>query len=57
MLKDRRVHWIYKLGDEEPTSLSVDEDIGEQFVTITINRSGLSSGRAGFAPSGGVPWS
>uniref|UniRef100_A0A8C9UHG8 Laminin subunit alpha-5 n=1 Tax=Serinus canaria TaxID=9135 RepID=A0A8C9UHG8_SERCA len=38
VLKDRRVHWIYKLGDEEPTSLSVDEDIGEQFVTITINR-------------------
>uniref|UniRef100_A0A8C3D6A6 Laminin subunit alpha 5 n=1 Tax=Corvus moneduloides TaxID=1196302 RepID=A0A8C3D6A6_CORMO len=31
------VHWIYKLGDEEPTSLSVDEDIGEQFVTISIN--------------------
>ncbi|KAF2978342.1 hypothetical protein EK904_004374 [Melospiza melodia maxima] len=39
VLKDRRVHWIYKLGDEEPTSLSVDEDIGEQFVTISINRS------------------
>uniref|UniRef100_A0A8C3MQ95 Laminin subunit alpha-5 n=1 Tax=Geospiza parvula TaxID=87175 RepID=A0A8C3MQ95_GEOPR len=38
VLKDRRVHWIYKLGDEEPTSLSVDEDIGEQFVTISINR-------------------
>lgn len=38
VLKDQRVHWIYKLGDEEPTSLSVDEDIGEQFVTISINR-------------------
>ncbi|RMB95824.1 hypothetical protein DUI87_27938 [Hirundo rustica rustica] len=38
VLKDHRVHWIYKLGDEEPTSLSVDEDIGEQFVTISINR-------------------
>uniref|UniRef100_A0A8D2NNY2 Laminin subunit alpha 5 n=1 Tax=Zosterops lateralis melanops TaxID=1220523 RepID=A0A8D2NNY2_ZOSLA len=38
VLKDHRVHWIYKLGNEEPTSLSVDEDIGEQFVTISINR-------------------
>uniref|UniRef100_U3K7L1 Laminin subunit alpha 5 n=1 Tax=Ficedula albicollis TaxID=59894 RepID=U3K7L1_FICAL len=52
VLKDQRVHWIYKLGDEEPTSLSVDEDIGEQFVTISINRWGLCSGRAGFAPLG-----
>lgn len=48
------MHWIYKLGDEEPTSLSVDEDIGEQFVTISINRSGLCSGRAGVCSSLGV---
>lgn len=38
VLKDRRVHWIYKLGDEEPASLTVDEDIGEQFATVSINR-------------------
>ncbi|PKU36259.1 laminin subunit alpha-5 [Limosa lapponica baueri] len=38
VLKDRKVHWIYKLGDEEPASLTVDEDIGEQFATISINR-------------------
>lgn len=55
MLKDHRVHWIYKLGNEEPTSLSVDEDIGEQFVTISINRYDLYSGRARFAPLGVSP--
>lgn len=38
VLKDRRVQWVYKLGDEEPASLTVDEDIGEQFATISINR-------------------
>lgn len=38
VLKDHRVQWVYKLGEEEPASLSVDEDIGEQFATISINR-------------------
>lgn len=38
MLKDHKVQWVYKLGDEEPASLTVDEDIGEQFATISINR-------------------
>lgn len=38
VLKDRKVQWIYKLGNEEPASLTVDEDIGEQFATISINR-------------------
>ncbi|XP_030319124.1 laminin subunit alpha-5 isoform X1 [Calypte anna] len=38
VLKDHKVHWVYKLGAEEPTSLSVDEDIEEQFATISINR-------------------
>lgn len=38
VLKDHKVQWIYKLGDEEPASLTVDEDIGEQFATISINR-------------------
>ncbi|XP_008933523.1 PREDICTED: laminin subunit alpha-5-like, partial [Merops nubicus] len=38
VLKDHRVQWVYKLGNEEPASLTVDEDIGEQFATISINR-------------------
>uniref|UniRef100_A0A8C4TQL5 Laminin subunit alpha 5 n=1 Tax=Falco tinnunculus TaxID=100819 RepID=A0A8C4TQL5_FALTI len=38
VLKNRKVQWVYKLGDEEPASLTVDEDIGEQFATISINR-------------------
>ncbi|CAM4653046.1 unnamed protein product [Caretta caretta] len=38
VLKDRKVQWIYKLGDEEPTYLTVDEEIGEQFAAISINR-------------------
>uniref|UniRef100_A0A663MV19 Laminin subunit alpha 5 n=1 Tax=Athene cunicularia TaxID=194338 RepID=A0A663MV19_ATHCN len=38
VLKDHKVQWVYKLGDEEPASLTVDEDIGEQFATISINR-------------------
>ncbi|KAM6455807.1 laminin subunit alpha-5 isoform 2-T2 [Liasis olivaceus] len=38
ILKDRKVEWIYKLGDEEPAHLVVDEEIGEQFATVSINR-------------------
>ncbi|XP_072852864.2 laminin subunit alpha-5 isoform X1 [Pogona vitticeps] len=38
VLKDRKVQWIYKLGPEEPTYLTVDEEIGEQFAAISINR-------------------
>uniref|UniRef100_A0A8C3RW26 Laminin subunit alpha-5 n=1 Tax=Chelydra serpentina TaxID=8475 RepID=A0A8C3RW26_CHESE len=38
VLKDRKVEWIYKLGDEEPTYLTVDEEIGEQFAAVSINR-------------------
>ncbi|XP_054701379.1 laminin subunit alpha-5 [Grus americana] len=38
VLKDHKVQWVYKLGDEEPAFLTVDEDIGEQFATISINR-------------------
>ncbi|KAG8131640.1 hypothetical protein E2320_009551 [Naja naja] len=33
ILKDHKVEWIYKLGDDEPTHLTVDEEIGEQFAT------------------------
>ncbi|XP_010217993.1 PREDICTED: laminin subunit alpha-5 [Tinamus guttatus] len=38
VLKDRKVQWVYKLGDEDPASLTVDEEIGEQFATISLNR-------------------
>uniref|UniRef100_A0A8C3IUZ4 Laminin subunit alpha-5 n=1 Tax=Chrysemys picta bellii TaxID=8478 RepID=A0A8C3IUZ4_CHRPI len=38
VLKDRKVQWIYKLGDEEPTYLTIDEEIGEQFAAVSINR-------------------
>lgn len=38
VLKDRKVQWVYKLGNEEPASLTVDEEIGEQFAAININR-------------------
>uniref|UniRef100_A0A670Y1P9 Laminin subunit alpha 5 n=1 Tax=Pseudonaja textilis TaxID=8673 RepID=A0A670Y1P9_PSETE len=38
ILKDHKVEWIYKLGDDEPTHLMVDEEIGEQFATVKINR-------------------
>uniref|UniRef100_A0A8B9BKZ0 Laminin subunit alpha 5 n=1 Tax=Anser brachyrhynchus TaxID=132585 RepID=A0A8B9BKZ0_9AVES len=34
VLKDHKVQWVYKLGNEEPASLTVDEEIGEQFATI-----------------------
>ncbi|XP_054836339.1 laminin subunit alpha-5 [Eublepharis macularius] len=38
ILKDNKVQCIYKLGDEEPTHLTVDEEIGEQFAAVSINR-------------------
>ncbi|KAJ6665753.1 hypothetical protein lerEdw1_002123 [Lerista edwardsae] len=38
ILKDHKVQWVYRLGDEEPTQLMVDEEIGEQFATVSINR-------------------
>ncbi|XP_042318376.1 laminin subunit alpha-5, partial [Sceloporus undulatus] len=38
ILKDRKVQWIYKLGTEEPAHLTVDEEIGEQFAAVSINR-------------------
>ncbi|XP_059569197.1 laminin subunit alpha-5 isoform X3 [Alligator mississippiensis] len=38
VLKDRKVQWVYQLGDEEPTFLTIDEEIGEQFAVVSINR-------------------
>lgn len=40
ILKDHKVQWVYRLGDEEPTQLMVDEEIGEQFATVSVNRYG-----------------
>ncbi|KAG8566984.1 hypothetical protein GDO81_013453 [Engystomops pustulosus] len=38
VLKGNRLQCIYRLGDEEPTYLSANEDIKEQFVTVVIER-------------------
>ncbi|XP_013928101.1 PREDICTED: laminin subunit alpha-5-like [Thamnophis sirtalis] len=38
ILKDHKVEWIYKLGGNETTHLMVDEEIGEQFAAVSINR-------------------
>ncbi|XP_013000023.2 laminin subunit alpha-5 isoform X2 [Cavia porcellus] len=37
-LRKQKVHWVYRLGDAGPVTLSIDEDIGEQFATISIDR-------------------
>ncbi|KAL7985640.1 hypothetical protein Chor_004210 [Crotalus horridus] len=37
ILKDHKVEWIYKLGNEEPAHLTVDEEIGEQFAAKSAN--------------------
>ncbi|XP_058418334.1 laminin subunit alpha-5 [Diceros bicornis minor] len=37
-LRNQRVHWVYRLGGAGPAALSIDEDIGEQFAAISIDR-------------------
>ncbi|XP_004716137.1 laminin subunit alpha-5 [Echinops telfairi] len=37
-LRDQKVHWVYRLGEAGPTALSIDEDIGEEFATVNIDR-------------------
>ncbi|KAM9590306.1 LOW QUALITY PROTEIN: laminin subunit alpha-5 [Trichechus inunguis] len=37
-LRDQKVHWVYRLGEAGPTALSIDEDIGEQFAAVSIDR-------------------
>ncbi|CAO2577350.1 Laminin subunit alpha-5 [Lemmus lemmus] len=37
-LRNQKVHWVYKLGDAGSTTLSIDENIGEQFAAISIDR-------------------
>ncbi|KAM6163895.1 laminin subunit alpha-5 [Rhynchocyon petersi] len=37
-LRDQKVHWVYRLGEAGPATLSIDEDIGEEFATVSIDR-------------------
>ncbi|XP_023375663.1 laminin subunit alpha-5, partial [Pteropus vampyrus] len=37
-LRDQKVHWVYRLGGAGPATLSIDEDIGEQFAAVSIDR-------------------
>ncbi|KAM5246653.1 laminin subunit alpha-5 [Ctenodactylus gundi] len=37
-LRNQKVHWVYRLGEASPATLSIDEDIGEQFATVSIDR-------------------
>ncbi|XP_059754515.1 laminin subunit alpha-5 isoform X2 [Balaenoptera ricei] len=37
-LRGQKVHWVYRLGEAGPTALSIDEDIGEQFAAVSIDR-------------------
>uniref|UniRef100_A0A8C5KKY7 Laminin, alpha 5 n=1 Tax=Jaculus jaculus TaxID=51337 RepID=A0A8C5KKY7_JACJA len=37
-MHNQKVHWVYRLGKAGPTVLSIDENIGEQFATINIDR-------------------
>ncbi|XP_073463613.1 laminin subunit alpha-5 isoform X3 [Aquarana catesbeiana] len=38
LLKGNRLQCIYRLGDQEPTVLTANEDIKEQFVTVVVER-------------------
>ncbi|XP_074262848.1 laminin subunit alpha-5-like [Saimiri boliviensis] len=37
-LRDKKVHWVYRLGDAGPAVLSIDEDVGEQFAAVSLGR-------------------
>lgn len=37
-LRNQKVQWVYRLGEAGPTTLSIDENIGEQFAAISIDR-------------------
>lgn len=37
-LRNQKVHWIYRLGGAGPTTLSIDENIGEEFAAISLDR-------------------
>lgn len=37
-LRNQKVQWVYRLGEAGHAVLSVDEDIGEQFAAVSIDR-------------------
>lgn len=37
-LRNQKVHWVYRLGKAGHTTVSIDENIGEQFAAISIDR-------------------
>lgn len=37
-LRNQTVHWVYRLGGAGPATLSIDENIGEQFAAVSIDR-------------------
>lgn len=37
-LRNQKVHWVYRLGDAGPATLSIDENIGEEFAAISLER-------------------
>lgn len=37
-LRNQKVQWVYRLGEAGPTTLSIDENIGEQFAAVSIDR-------------------
>ncbi|XP_032950485.1 laminin subunit alpha-5 [Rhinolophus ferrumequinum] len=37
-LRNQKVHWVYRLGKAGHTTLTIDEDIGEQFAAVSIDR-------------------
>ncbi|KAM4842679.1 laminin subunit alpha-5 [Thomomys bottae] len=37
-LRNQKVHWVYQLGDAGPATLSVDQDIGELFAAVSLDR-------------------
>ncbi|XP_036179424.1 laminin subunit alpha-5 [Myotis myotis] len=37
-LRNQKVHWVYRLGGAGPATLSIDENIGEEFAAISLER-------------------
>ncbi|VTJ56644.1 Hypothetical predicted protein [Marmota monax] len=37
-LRNQKVHWVYRLGEAGTATLSVDQNIGEQFAAVSMDR-------------------
>uniref|UniRef100_I3MWP1 Laminin subunit alpha-5 n=1 Tax=Ictidomys tridecemlineatus TaxID=43179 RepID=I3MWP1_ICTTR len=37
-LRNQKVHWVYRLGEAGPATLSVEQSIGEQFAAVSMDR-------------------